>query len=307
MNLRPIQVRLYQILESEVKQDLAAKLCTILISTVVLLNIVAVVLESVNTLYQQWSIYFEFFELFSIILFSIEYLLRIWANGASLPPGHGNSWRGRKAYILSFYGLIDLVALAPYFLQMLMPGLDLRVIRAVRLLRVFKISHYSTAIEDLVQAIYEERRSFAATLYLLLITVLITSSLMYFAEHKAQPEMFASIPDAIYWAVITLTTVGYGDFTPVTWLGRVISLFTAFLGVCTVAILTGIVASAFANQMARRRVIFETELRKAFVDGVISPQEDQILDQLGRAFNLSTEEKEKMMDKVRQELSKRET
>ncbi|CAH1198633.1 putative Potassium voltage-gated channel subfamily KQT; potassium channel, VIC family [Candidatus Nitrotoga sp. BS] len=307
MNLRPIQVRLYQILESEVKQDLAAKLCTILVSTVVLLNIVAVVLESVNTLYQQWRIYFELFELFSIILFSIEYLLRIWANGASLPSGQGNSWRGRKAYILSFYGLIDLVALAPYFLQMLMPGLDLRVIRAVRLLRVFKISHYSTAIEDLVQAIYEERRSFAATLYLLLITVLITSSLMYYAEHEAQPEIFASIPDAIYWAIITLTTVGYGDFTPVTWFGRVISLFTAFLGVCTVAILTGIVASAFANQMARRRVIFETELRKAFVDGVISPQEDQILDQLGRAFNLSTEEKEKMMDKVRQELSKRET
>ena len=307
MNLRPIQVRLYQILESEVKQDLAAKVCTILISTVVLLNIVAVVLESVNTLYQKWGMYFDLFELFSIILFSIEYLLRIWANGASLPSGQGNTWRGRKAYILSFYGLIDLVALAPYFLQMLMPGLDLRIIRAVRLLRVFKISHYSTAIEDLVQAIYEERRSFAATLYLLLITILITSSLMYFAEHKAQPEIFASIPDAIYWAVITLTTVGYGDFTPVTWFGRVISLFTAFLGVCTVAILTGIVASAFANQMARRRVIFETELRKAFADGIISPQEDQILDQLGRAFNLSTEEKEKMMDKVRQELTKRQT
>jgi len=295
MNLRPIQVRLYQILETEVKQDLAAKFCTILISTVVLLNIVAVVLESVNTLYQQWSIYFDYFELFSIILFSIEYLLRIWASGARLPPGQGNSWRGRKAYILSFYGLIDLAALAPYFLQMLIPGLDLRVIRAVRLLRVFKISHYSTAIEDLVQAIYEERRSFAATLYLLLITILITSSLMYFAEHEAQPEKFASIPDAIYWAVITLTTVGYGDFTPVTWLGRVISLFTAFLGVCTVAILTGIVASAFANQMARRRVIFETELRKAFADGIISPQEGQILDQLGRAFNLSSEEKERMI------------
>ncbi|MFZ1548587.1 MAG: potassium channel family protein, partial [Candidatus Nitrotoga sp.] len=244
---------------------------------------------------------------FSIILFSIEYLLRIWASGASFPPAHGNSWRGRKAYILSFYGLIDLAALAPYFLQVLIPGLDLRVVRAVRLIRVFKISHYSTAIEDLVQAIYDERRSFAATLYLLLITILITSTLMYFAENEAQPEMFASIPDAIYWAVITLTTVGYGDFTPVTWLGRVISLFTAFLGVCTVAILTGIVASAFANQMARRRVIFETELRKAFVDGIISPQEDQILDQLGRAFNLSSEEKERMMDQVRQELSKRQT
>lgn len=307
MNLRPIQVRLFQILESEVKHDLSASFCTILISTVVLLNVVAVVLGSVHTLYQRWSIYFDFFEWFSIALFSVEYLLRIWASGVRFPPDHGNSWRGRKAYILSFYGLIDLAALAPYFLQVLIPGLDLRVIRAVRLVRVFKISHYSTAIEDLAQAIYDERRSFAATLYLLLITILITSSLMYFAENEAQPEKFASIPDAIYWAVITLTTVGYGDFTPLTWPGRVISLFTAFLGVCTVAILTGIVASAFANQMARRRVIFETELRKAFANGIISPQEDQILDQLGREFNLSSEETERMMDKVRQELNKRHT
>lgn len=307
MNLRPIQVRLFQILESEVKHDLSTRFCSIFIATIVLLNIVAVVLGSVNTLYQRWSIYFDYFEWFSIILFSVEYLLRIWASGACLPPGHGNSWRGRKAYILSFYGLIDLIALAPYFLQVLIPGLDLRIVRAVRLVRVFKISHYSTAIEDLVQAIYDERRSFAATLYLLLITILITSSLMYFAENEAQPEKFASIPDAIYWAVITLTTVGYGDLTPVTWPGRVIALCTAFLGVCTVAILTGIVASAFANQMARRRVIFETELRKAFVNGMISPQEDQILDQLGRAFNLSSEETERMMDKVRQELSKRQT
>ncbi|MEO6422757.1 MAG: potassium channel family protein [Candidatus Nitrotoga sp.] len=264
-------------------------------------------LGSINTLYQRWSIYFDFFEWFSIILFSIEYLLRIWASGARFPQGQGNSWSGRKAYILSFYGLIDLAALAPYFLQVLFPGLDLRIVRAVRLIRVFKISHYSTAIEDLVQAIYDERRSFAATLYLLLITILITSSLMYFAENEAQPEMFSSIPDAIYWAVITLTTVGYGDFTPVTWLGRVISLFTAFFGVCTVAILTGIVASAFANQMARRRVIFETELRKAFAEGIISPQEDQILDQLGRAFNLSPEETKRMMEKVRQESRKRQT
>ena len=307
MNLRPIQVRLFQILESEVKHDLSARFCSIFIATIVLLNIVAVVLGSVNTLYQRWSIYFDYFEWFSIILFSVEYLLRIWASGARFPPGHGNSWRGRKAYILSFYGLIDLIALAPYFLQVLIPGLDLRIVRAVRLVRVFKISHYSTAIEDLVQAIYDERRSFAATLYLLLITILITSSLMYFAENEAQPEKFASIPDAIYWAVITLTTVGYGDFTPVTWPGRVISLFTAFLGVCTVAILTGIVASAFANQMARRRVIFETELRKAFADGMISPQEDQTLEQLGRAFNLSPEETERMIAKAREELSKRQT
>jgi voltage-gated potassium channel len=181
----------------------------------------------------------------------------------------------------------DLAAIAPFYLQVLLPGLDLRVLRIVRLVRVFKLSHYSSAIEDLIHAIEGEKRSFIAALYLLLIVLLLFGSLMYFAEHSAQPDKFGSIPQSLYWAAITLTTVGYGDVSPMTWVGQVIAVMTAFMGVCTVALLTGIVANAFANQLARRSAIFEAELRQALKDGELHEDEIARLEQMKKAFNLS--------------------
>jgi voltage-gated potassium channel len=193
-------------------------------------------------------------------------------------------------YIFSFNGLVDLAATAPFYLQILMPGLDLRVLRILRLVRVFKLSHYSTAIEDLFSAVYQERKAFIAAIYLLLIAVILTSSLMYFAETTHQPDKFGSIPDAIYWSLITLTTVGYGDVSPVTGVGKIIAVSTAFMGVCVVALLTGIVASAFANQITRRKVIFESQLREALKDGTIDEDEQISLENLRVAFNLSEEQ-----------------
>jgi voltage-gated potassium channel len=196
---------------------------------------------------------------------------------------------------------VDFLATAPFYLQWLFPGLDMRVLRTLRLIRVLKLSHYSSAIEDLFSAIRSEARAFYATLYILLIAILLSSSLMYFAETEHQPEKFASIPDAMYWAIITLTTVGYGDVSPVTWIGKIISVITAFLGVCTVAMLTGIVASAFSNQLARRKVIFETELREAMADGELSEQEQRQLESLKLEFNLSDDQVQALMAKVGRE------
>ena len=154
-----------------------------------------------------------------------------------------------------------------------MGGVDLRWLRVLRLVRLLKISHYSSALEDLFSAIYQERRSFLAALYLMGIALFLSSSLMYLAEYDAQPEKFASIPQTMWWALITLTTVGYGDVYPITPLGQAIGAFTALLGVCTVALLTGIVASAFSNQMASREAIFEAEIASALSDGVVTDDE----------------------------------
>jgi voltage-gated potassium channel len=120
--------------------------------------------------------------------------------------------------------------------------------------------------------------------------VILTSSLMYFAETAHQPDKFSSIPDAIYWSLITLTTVGYGDVSPITGVGKIIAVSTAFMGVCVVALLTGIVASAFANQITRRKVIFESQLREALKDGTIDEDEQISLENLRVAFNLSEEQ-----------------
>ena len=236
-----------------------------------------------------------------MVLFTCEYGLRIWASGAQPSEAKHGSAKNRLKYIFSFHGIIDLIAILPFYLQVLLPGLDLRVLRILRLLRVFKLSHYSSALEDLFSAIYQERRSFAAASYLLLLALILTSSFMYYAENSHQPDKFSSIPNAMYWSLITLTTVGYGDVSPVTTVGKFISIFTAFLGVSIVAMLTGIVASAFTNQVARKKVIFEDQIREAMKDGVLDEDEQRLLEKLRLEFGLSEDQTEQLFRQVQQD------
>ena len=287
MSYKSIQKRTLETLDQSQDGDAISKICDFVIIAFVMLNIFGVILETMSDFEARYHLEFYIFETFSIAFFTIEYFTRLWAAGAMID---GESWRGRVRYIFSFNGLVDLAATAPFYLQILMPGLDLRVLRILRLVRVFKLSHYSTAIEDLFSAVYQERKAFIAAIYLLLIAVILTSSLMYFAETTHQPDKFGSIPDAIYWSLITLTTVGYGDVSPVTGVGKIIAVSTAFMGVCVVALLTGIVASAFANQITRRKVIFESQLREALKDGTIDEDEQISLENLRVAFNLSEEQ-----------------
>lgn len=288
-----------QILDKGDESDLPSLWCDRFITFLVLTNVCAVVLESVPSILLQYEAELALFEAVSVALFTFEYLLRIWSEGVRYSPEEGGEARGRKEYAFGFYGLVDLLAILPFYLQILMPGADLRVLRVLRLLRILKLSHYSSALEDLAAAVRSEARSFWAALYLLLIVTLLTSSLMYFAENAAQPEKFGSIPDALYWSLITLTTVGYGDVTPVTAIGKVLSVLTAFMGVCTVAMLTGIVSSAFANQMARRKAIYESELREALADGEISDEEARRLEAIRLEFNLPEEQIRAIAERVR--------
>jgi voltage-gated potassium channel len=204
--------------------------------------------------------------------------------------------------MFGFYGVVDLLAILPFYLQMLFPGADMRALRILRLVRVLKLSHYNSALEDLFNAVKNEARSFIAALYLLSIAIILTSSLMYYAEGDTQPEHFSSIPASMYWAIITLTTVGFGDISPVTWIGQVLATITAFIGVCTVAMLTGIVASSFATQMARRRVVYENQLREAYKDGVLSDEEKKMLLKLRSEFNLSEEQIKSITQQVEGEI-----
>ena len=296
-----IRYRALVLLEKSEDGDLKGKLIDVAILSLVLLNVLAVVMESVSSIFTRYELYFYYFEILSVAIFSVEYFLRLWANGAIRYDTRIGISNGSVRYAFSFHGVIDLIAILPFYLQMLLPGLDLRVLRILRLMRVFKLSHYSTALEDLFSAIWQERRSFAAASYLLLLALILTSSIMFYAESEHQPDKFSSIPNAMYWSLITLTTVGYGDVSPVTSIGKVISIFTAFLGVSIVAMLTGIVASAFSNQMARKRVIYEGELRRALADGEIDDDERRLLDDLKDQFGLSDDQTELLFEQVRKE------
>ena len=235
----------------------------------ILLNVIAVCLESVQNIGNKYEKSFYYFEMFSVFIFGIEYLLRVWSAPAREDLGESSNFIKRLKYIFSFTGLVDFIAIIPSIIT-IFGGLDLRWLRVLRLLRLLKISNYSSAIEDFFSAIMADWRSFSAALYLVLVALFLSSALMYIAENESQPDKFSSIPETMWWSLITLTTVGYGDVSPITPFGKIIGAFTAIMGVCTVALLTGIVASAFANQRAQRTAILEAEINQALSDGVIS-------------------------------------
>jgi voltage-gated potassium channel len=167
----------------------------------------------------------------------------------------------------------------------------------LRLLRILKLSKYNTALQDLFTAVYSERRAFGSAAFLLLIATIVSASLMHFAEGHAQPEHFGSIPHSIYWSIITITS-GFGNVEPVTKGGEVIAVLTGFLGVCMAAIMTGIVASAFANQMSRKKASYMAQLRQVLADGVVSDTEREALKRLQAQFRLSDTDVQTMMDQA---------
>jgi voltage-gated potassium channel len=300
----PIRHRLFQILELQSQKDKkAAWAFSWLLTLMVLSNVLAVMLESVPSIEHRYGSSLAFFDAFSVAFFSIEYLLRIWTAAERNPQHHASEHRRRWAYVLSFHGLVDLLAILPFFLQALLPGLDLRFLRVIRIMRILKLSHYSTALEDLLASIYAERDAFISALYLLALSILITSCLMYFAEHALQPDKLGTIPDAMWWSIVTITTVGYGDVTPVSNWGKVIGAFTALSGVFTVALLTGIVASAFATRVRTHELEFTTEVEELLKDGQVDAKERRTIEHLRREFSITEEHARAIIRQILEEQS----
>ena len=294
-----IRDRIFQLLEKAQPGDTASLFIDRILAFLIVTNVLAVTLETVDDIYQANQVYFRLFEMVSVFIFSIEYLLRIWVSASNQASRFKNAGRRRISYILSPSGLIDLLAILPALLPFF-TTVDLRWLRILRLLRMFKISHYSSALEDFFSAIYHERSAFAGALYLFCITLFLSSALMYLVEHSAQPDVFSSIPETLWWSLITLTTVGYGDVAPITAIGKVIGGFTAIMGVCVVALMTGIVTTAFSAQIARRQDLLEAEILIALEDGVISEDELAKIKQLQDQLNLEDHHLKAILELVSQ-------
>jgi voltage-gated potassium channel len=295
-----VQNRLNQILERADFGDRVSRSTDMFFTALVIVNIISITLESVPWIYAAHKSLFTWIEIISVGIFTIEYLCRVWVAPTKIsgPRNFGSAWKSRAKYMLSFSGLVDLLSILPFYLRSFFPFLDLRILRALRLLRILKLSHYNSAMEDLFEAIFEERRSFYAASYLFAILFILSSTLMYFAEYRSHPTGFQSIPDSMYWALITLTTVGYGDITPITVTGKLIAVGSAILGVIVVAIITGIVASSFNAQMERRNIIFEDQVRKALLDGILDNAEKADLERLRKQFGMSKRRADALIDQV---------
>lgn len=300
----PLRHRLFLILEFQSHKDKkTAWVFSWVLTLMVLCSVLAVILESVPAIEVQYGQSLAIFDAVSIVFFSVEYLLRIWTASERSSSAHHSDHGRRLRYVLSFHGLIDLLAILPFFLQALLPGLDLRFLRVIRIMRILKLSHYSTALEDLMAAIYAERAAFISALYLLALSILITACLMYYAEHDLQPDKMGTIPDAMWWSIVTITTVGYGDVTPISLWGKVIGAFTALSGVFTVALLTGIVASAFATRVRTHELEFTTEVEELLKDGQVDAKERRTIEHLRREFSITEEHARAIVRQILEEKS----
>lgn len=285
---RRARLRTATILFSVNKDDPLSRAIDIGLIVLISLNILAVVLESVQSIYQAASGMFYAFEVFSVAIFSIEYIARVWSViDDPWKPDITHPISGRVKYMFSWMAVIDLIAIAPFYLSFFIAA-DLRVLRALRLLRIFKLTRYSSAMTLLFQVFREESRTIGAAMFVSVLLVFVASSLAFIVEHEAQPEKFSSIPAAMYWAVITMTTVGFGDVVPVTPWGKVLGGFIGVVGLAMVALPAGILASGFDNALHRRRAMLEERVQDAMEDGEISPEEQADLEQLVRNLNLNT-------------------
>ena len=242
--------KLYRLLE--VADSHTGRTLNGLLMLLIVVNVVAVVIESVQTIYDAYQPWFDYLELLSIALFSIEYVARLWVCVES--PTRGEGWRARLRYALTPMAIVDLLAILPFYFGVFF-DLDLRFLRALRLLRVFKLARHSAAMDLLLTVVRNEAAPVASSMFVMIIIIIMAASGIYLIEGDAQPEIFRNIPQAMWWAAVTLTTVGYGDVVPITIGGRVFGVIVTLAGVGMVALPAGILASGFSAgtaQTARR-------------------------------------------------------
>lgn len=244
----PMRRRTWQILDVAGPGDRPSALFDIAIRALIALNVIAVILETVPAIQAAAGSFFLAFEIFSVVVFTLEYLGRVWS--CVEVPAYRAPVRGRLRFALTPLALIDLLAVLPSLLPML--GLDLRILRGVRLFRLFrilKLTRYSRSLRAMGRVFRRSREELVITLSAVALVLLVASSIMYYAEHAAQPEKFSSIPAAMWWGVVTLTTLGYGDVYPITPFGRLMGGVFAIAGILLIALPTAILGAAFVEEM----------------------------------------------------------
>lgn len=253
-NSSTLRQRAYRLLDGSGPREIAVLCVRYGLFVLILLNVATSVLSTIAEMNADYGPVFDAIESASLLIFAIEYALRVWiAPEGSFRSGE-SAWKARLRWMASVEGLIDLIAVAPFILGQF-ADVDLRVIALVRLLRFFKFARYSPGFHSLVEAVRAERHALMACILILASVVLISAGLLYVLEHKAQPDKFSSIPEAMWWAIATVTTVGYGDVVPVTVWGRIVGATTMVVGLLMLALPAGIVATAFASTIARQNFV----------------------------------------------------
>ncbi len=250
--------RTYEIVTVAQPGDLPSRVFDVLLVLLIMLNVLAVNLETVESVAARWARPLFWFEIFSVMVFTLEYVLRIWSCVEN--PAYAGVRFGRLRFAAGPMLIIDLLAILPFYLPMVVT-LDLRFLRALRLIRIlrlFKLGRYSQALQTIGRVVSAKKEELLTTAFVVFILLLVASAGFYYAEHESQPEAIPSIPAALWWGVVTLSTVGYGDIVPVTFAGKLLGAAVALLGIGMFALPTGILGAAFVEELRKRRVKEDT-------------------------------------------------
>jgi len=251
----------YAVLEEGQMESFGSRVAEGLLIVLIIANVAAVALETVKYIYLRYHPFFNAFEYFSVAAYTIEYAARVWSSIEDPRVAARGPIRGRLAFALRPLMIVDFLAFAPSYLAFIIP-LDLRVLRIFRLLRLVKLARYSQALPALLGVLYGQRSALFASFILTLCVMCVSAALMTLAEGSAQPKSFGSMPDAMYWAITTLTTVGYGDEVPVTPLGKLVAGITMVMGLLLFALPIGILANGFVSGLQRRQFAITWSMMK---------------------------------------------
>lgn len=296
------QVRqtVYKMLDPDEKSDWMSRYLDLFLIALIAINVAAVILETVESIEARFAASFWVIEVISVAAFSVEYFVRVWVSVED--PKFKDRPNPRLSYMLSPLALIDLLAILPFYLGFFLK-IDLRFLRVLRLLRILKLTRYSSAMSMLLEVLREEANSFFAGFFILIVLLVLASSGAYLAEHEMQPDKFGSIPAAMWWAMATLTTVGYGDVVPITPIGQLFGALVAVVGIGMAALPAGILASGMADRLRRTREELAEKLRAALADGVIDADEEHEIEELRRELGLG----KRIADEIRIEAQKART
>ncbi len=249
-----VRVRVYEILEAGRAGDWLSTFVDSVIIALIVLNVVAFAAGTVPHIHAAFGFELELFNIISVMIFTVEYLLRLWCSVETPHLRHHTPLKARLIFASRTLQIIDLLAIAPFYLSWLV-GVDLRVLRVLRLLRFLKIARYSPALMTLWQVVRNESRALFGALIIMCSLLLFASTALYLIEHKVQPEAFGSIPAASWWALSTLTTIGYGDVVPVTPLGKALGGLFMLFGLAMFALPIGIMATGFSREINRHEFV----------------------------------------------------
>ena len=302
--------RLYRALETHEPTDQLSSTISFIVIGLIGINLIAIILESIPRYEAAYSQIFNIIETVSCLIFALEYIARVWvcveakstsqlAQTIEMPTSH---FAKRLRHITRPMAIVDLLAFLPSILTLLFPGLDLRFLRILRLFRVFKLTRYFSSIEVLLNVLYDERKSLMGTFLIMLIVLTLAASALYIVEHEQQPEAFGSIPQAMWWAVAALTTVGYGDAIPMTALGKILGSVVTIIGIGMVALPSGILAASFSEHLRYQRESLQNHIDLAFKDGILTKDEANGIIDIGTDLGLSQEVVDQLVQRTSQML-----